>query len=152
MIAAEYAGCMPSTKPSKRSGKSNWTWWEATLTMGGRASVNFTYMLCAYTTLWEVSRGLIKGGAYNRTKKSVSKSYNRQQNELRHFALKGLFEFFFFLHEARIVTYIIQATVSLTLKILLRSTLQQKVLHKLCSFPFVQTSAHCWSATKTETM
>lgn len=89
--------------------------------------------------------------AYNWTKKSVSKSYNQGQNEFRYFALKGVFELFFS-HEARIVTYIIQATVSLTLKILLRSTLQQKVLHKLCSFPFVQTSAHCWSATKTETM
>ena len=45
--------------------------------MGGRASVNFTYMPYAYTTLQGVSKGLIKGGAYNWTKKGVSKSYNR---------------------------------------------------------------------------
>ena len=96
LIAAEYAGCMPSTKPSKRSGKSNWTWWEATLNTGGRASVNCTYMPHAYTTLQGVSKGLIKGGAYNWTKKGVSKSYNQWQNELRHLALKGLFELLFF--------------------------------------------------------
>ena len=92
MIATEYAGCMSSTKPSKRGSKRNWTWLEATLTiMYGREGFRKLHLYAL--RLYNFVRGFKR--AYNWTKKSVSKSYNRWQNELRHFTLTGLFELFF---------------------------------------------------------
>ena len=60
--------------------------------MGRRASVNFTVLYAL--RLYNFVRGFKR--AYNWTKKSVSKSYNQGQNEFRYFALKGVFELFFF--------------------------------------------------------